>query len=86
MPNRLKHFLLVYDVKGRHLRDCREFSDSDEATAAYAELEREHIRQADWIQIVLVGSDSIETVKATHGNLFGSVSVDDFLAGVLTER
>lgn len=35
------------------------------------------------MEIVLVGSDSIETVKLTHANyLDGSVSVSKYLAGI----
>ena len=37
----------------------------------------------DMIEIVLIGSDSIETVKLTHANYFsGSASVSKYLAGI----
>jgi hypothetical protein len=65
----LIHFLLVYDHSQRRLVLEREFTDAEEAGAAYAALEREH-RTSPAIEVVLVGSDSLETVKQTHGNYF----------------
>jgi hypothetical protein len=35
------------------------------------------------IEIVLIGSDSIETVKRTHANYFdGTVTISRYLAGI----
>ena len=66
----LTHFLLVYDFSRGELAEApREFTNADEAAAAYAELEREH-RGDPNLEIVLVGADSIETIKQTHGNYF----------------
>jgi hypothetical protein len=66
----LIHFLLVYDhVQQALVAEPREFLDSAEAAAAYAELEREHHHDAN-LEIVLIGSDSLETIKSTHGNYF----------------
>jgi hypothetical protein len=39
--------------------------------AASIRLEREH-RGDDKLEIVLIGSDSIETVRRTHSNYFGN--------------
>jgi hypothetical protein len=67
----LIHFLLVYDHRaGALVGEPRQFSDATEAAQAYAELEREH-RGERHLEIVLVGSDSIETIRLTHGNYFG---------------
>ena len=66
----LIHFLLMYDLERQELVGApREFSDPAEATSAYAELEREH-RQDPRLEIVLIGADSLETIKSTHGNYF----------------
>ncbi|MHB8469480.1 MAG: hypothetical protein ACYDCH_06980 [Gaiellaceae bacterium] len=66
----LIHFLLMYDLDRQELvGEPREFVNPDEATAAYAELEQKHRRDSN-LEIVLIGSDSLETIKSTHGNYF----------------
>lgn len=66
----LIHFLLVYDVERQALVSApREFSDPSEAASAYAELEQEHRNEPN-LEIVLIGADSLETIKSTHGNYF----------------
>lgn len=66
----LIHFLLVYDLDKQSLvGDPREFVDPSEAASAYAELEEEHRSDAN-LEIVLIGADSLETIKSTHGNYF----------------
>lgn len=47
----------------------------------YEELEQEH-RLESHIDIVLVGSDSIDTVKVTHANYFDA-SAKDVYADIL---
>ena len=70
----LIHFLLVYDRERELLLGYETFSEAGEAAAAYEALEREH-RSNENLEIVLVGSDSLETVKITHGNYFDSEPV-----------
>ena len=65
----LIHFLLVYDPRARRLIDVRTFDDAAEAMAAYGQAERDQLDDRD-TEIVLVGSDSLATVKLTHGNYF----------------
>ena len=67
----LVHFLLVYDLKQHRLVDVKTFTDANEATAAYGRAELAHLDDRD-TEIVLVGSDSIETVKKTHGHYFSA--------------
>lgn len=69
----MQHFLLIYDHKAQSLRDERVFAfkESDAATTAYQEAERQYQGQAD-IEIVLIGADSIETIQRTHGHYFDS--------------
>jgi hypothetical protein len=69
----LIHFLLVYDLDRQELvGDPREFSKPAEAAAAYAELEQRHQGDPN-LEIVLIGADSLETIKSTHGNYFDGI-------------
>lgn len=78
----LVHFLLVFDHAAGHLVEQRTFDDGDEAVLAYSAKEQEYEGQR-LIEIVLIGSDSLETVKLTHANYFdGSVAVSKYLAGI----
>ncbi len=63
------HFLLVYSHKKQRLVRQDEFRDSGKATKAYTEAEREHLASEEY-EIVLIGSDSIETIMKTHGHYF----------------
>lgn len=66
----IKHFLLIFDHKADRLISQRDFGeDLEEATQAYAEAEASY-RDNPLIDIVLVGSDSIETVRVTHSTYF----------------
>lgn len=80
----LKHFLLVFDhEQGRLLEEIKFGEDSDAAVSAYAEKELAY-RDRDLIEIVLIGSDSLETVKLTHANYFdGTVAISKYLVGLL---
>lgn len=70
MDESMKHFLLAFDHARNTLLVQREFgTDADHATEAYMELEREHRDNLN-VDIVLVGSDSIETVRVTHSTYF----------------
>lgn len=79
----IQHFLLVFDHQAGKLIDQQDFgTDSDSAVAAYAKLELQH-RGERMIEIVLIGSDSIETVRLTHANYFdGTVAVSKYLIGI----
>jgi hypothetical protein len=65
----LIHFLLVYDHAKQQLVKSESFTNASEASAAYEKLEQELRAQRD-LEIVLVGADSFETIKMTHGNYF----------------
>lgn len=79
----INHFLLVFDhEKGSLVTERNYGTDGKGALAAYAAMEETH-RNNDMIEIVLIGSDSIETVKLTHANYFdGTVAVSKYLAGI----
>jgi hypothetical protein len=83
MTGSIQHFLLVFDhEKGKLIKEQHFGSEADAALAAYAQLEREH-QDERMIEIVLIGSDSIETVRLTHANYYdGTVAVSKYLAGI----
>lgn len=64
------HFLLVFDHEQSRMIHQEDFgTDVKSALAAYGRWEHEHKDNAN-MDIVLVGSDSLETVKLTHANYF----------------
>ncbi len=87
MSSSLQHFLLVFDHNRAQLIELQEFgTDAKAAMAEYARLERDHLDKSghsDSIEIVLIGSDSLETVMVTHANYFdGTVAVSKYFAGI----
>ncbi|MGR6028941.1 hypothetical protein ACS7JX_18835 [Rhodococcus erythropolis] len=80
----MKHFLLVFDHDRAQLLDVQEFDENSKAAMReYARLEREHLNSHDSIEIVLIGSDSLDTIKITHANYFdGTVAVSKYFAGI----
>ena len=76
--------MLVFDHASAQLVEVIEFeNDAEKAMAEYARLEREHMDKADQVEIVLIGSDSLDTVKVTHANYFdGTVAVSKYFAGI----
>jgi hypothetical protein len=80
----MKHFLLTYSLTAGKVIDLREFDDASVASAAYGEAERKNAGDSDF-EIVLVGADSQETLRTTHGHYFddaGTESTSPYLAGV----
>jgi hypothetical protein len=78
----LVHYLLVFDHTQGKLVHLEEFRDAEDAVAAYSAKEREYANAAG-LEIVLVGSDSIETVKLTHANYFdGPVALSKYFVGI----
>lgn len=82
----LMHFLLVYDRSQQRLVFEQSYTDPAEALRQYEEMEERHRNDIDK-EIVLIGADSIETVRLTHGNYFDAesgtrVAASPYLAGV----
>lgn len=66
----VQQFLLVFDHgQGKLIRIDEFGTNLDAAVAAYGEMEDRYRGNSD-IDVVLVGSDSIETIKVTHPNYF----------------
>lgn len=78
----IKHFLIVFDHEKGKLEDLVQFDiDSEKAVAAYSAKGRE-LQGGKLVEIVLIGSDSLETVRLTHANYFdGSVALSKYLVG-----
>jgi hypothetical protein len=77
----LKHFLLVFDHAAGQLIRHDEFDDVNEALRAYRRAEDQYDHSAD-MEVVLIGSDSFETVRETHANYFDGTAA---LAKALVE-
>lgn len=72
----IQHFLLVFDHVQDKLLEQREFgTDAALAMERYAEKEAQY-RDSNAVDIVLVGSDSIDTVKVTHSTYFDGFTSD----------
>jgi hypothetical protein len=65
----LVHFLIVFDRATQRVLEAERYTDGAEAADRYAKMEKDYGHRSD-VEIVLVGSDSIETVRRTHGNYF----------------
>lgn len=79
----IRQFLLIMDVR-EGLTEVRDLgTDYAAAVAAYEAAEAEHRGDSNY-DIVLVGSDSLKTVKLTHGSYFAS-SEDDLRNSVQQE-
>lgn len=82
MSDDIQHFLLVFDHRVERLVHTEAFEDDADAVAAYARTEATYAHRKD-VEVVLIGSDSIETVRRTHGNYFEPApAVSRYLAGI----
>lgn len=80
----MQHFLLAFDHSVNELVVQEQFAETEieAATRAYEALEAEH-RHSPRMDIVLVGSDSLESVKVTHSTYFTGISRDNLDALVV---
>jgi hypothetical protein len=79
-------FLLVYNAATQTLLEANDLGqDTERAVAAYAECEERHRGSSD-IQVVLIGSDSIETIEKTHGHYFGTTDPAEFFETTVATR
>lgn len=66
----IQHFLLIYDRREDRLMSHESFGENvDAAATAYRAAEIEYQDRSE-MDIVLVGSDSLETVRITHSTYF----------------
>ena len=72
--SRIQYFLLIYDRRRDELMFHEPFgAAADAATTAYRAAEIEYHDRPE-VDIVLVGSDSLETVKVTHSTYFSGAA------------
>lgn len=79
---KIQHFILVFDRRAGHLLHKLDFGTEAKAAVTKYEALEEQYRDCPHMDIVLVGSDSIDTVKITHANYFDG-SAKDVYADVL---
>lgn len=63
----MKHWLIIYNRREGRLLSCDPFEDS---RAALAERFRLECDAHPDVEIVVLGADSLETLKVTHGRYF----------------
>jgi hypothetical protein len=73
----IKHFLVTCDPARRETTVQEFGTDYDAALDGYGQAERQACG-AD-LDVVLLSSDSLETVKRTHSSYFGGKSLDEML-------
>ena len=80
------HFLLVYDIPGARADLIPFGTDYEAALAAYSSTERAHWKDPN-TEVVLFGSDSVETLERTHSSYFelSERHVDQVVARELAE-
>lgn len=67
---KIQHFILIFDRQARRLVEQIDFGNrAAAAVTRYGEIEALYWDQPH-MDIVLVGSDSIDTIKVTHANYF----------------
>lgn len=79
MTKATRYFLLTFRVADRSVAVEDFGADETAATDAYSRLERE-VGEHGEAEVVLVGADSIETVRKTHSHYFSAD--DDVLTSV----
>ncbi|MHB8692483.1 MAG: hypothetical protein ACYDHH_14685 [Solirubrobacteraceae bacterium] len=65
------YYLLIYEAATRRLQIEDFGAESAAAASTYSIREREYRDKPD-IEVVLVGADSLETVKKTHSHYFAT--------------
>lgn len=68
-------FLLVFDRASGDLVSIKQFDNEDLATSELSLEERKNAKN-EHIEVVLIGSDSIETLKKTHGHYFSGKEIN----------
>ena len=80
----IRHYLLVFDHDRSELIEQFDLgTDSAAAVAAYEAKEREFASRRS-IEVVLIGSDSLDTIRRTHANYFGGAvaASNKYFAGI----
>lgn len=83
----IRHFLVVYDVPTLKAEVTQFEDDYEAAVAAYRELEKRYLDD-DSHDVVLLGADSIETIKRTHSSYFETTEhgFERYVRGLLAAK
>jgi len=68
-PNSVLHFLVIYDIQAAKAELVPFGTDYEAALDAYDKTEAEHRDDLN-TEVVLLGSDSVETIERTHSSYF----------------
>jgi hypothetical protein len=74
----IKHFLVTRDVTRSKTTVVEFGTDYESAQHAYQAAEREARGRPD-LDVVLLGADSLETIKRTHSSYFEPKPLDELL-------
>lgn len=82
----MKHFLVIYDIPAAQAKIVPFEADYSAALDAYKRAEEKYRWETN-IEVVLLGSDSIETLKRTHSSYFelSESHIDQVVARELAE-
>jgi hypothetical protein len=82
-PDEIRHFLVTYDPATGSVAVERFGDDYDAAQLAYSQAEQESRAKGDNLDIVLLGADSLETIKQTHSSYFNGrgQQLEELLSG-----
>jgi hypothetical protein len=73
--NDIRHFLVIFDPARREATVQEFGTDYDTAQIAYQDAEQS-ARGTD-LDVVLLGADSLETIKQTHSSYFNRKRLDE---------
>lgn len=84
MGDVIQHFLITFDI-GRQTAHVREFgTDYEAALDAYDQAE-DQVRADPQIEVVLLGADSLDTLKKTHSSYFMGTPAEHPFASFLRD-
>ncbi len=71
----IHHYLLIRDRRaGKMIREPQDFGTDDVSALRAYEVAEDRYRDRPEIDVLLVGSDSLETVRRTHASYFAERS------------
>lgn len=84
--NSVLHFLVIYDIRAAKADLVQFGTDYEAALDAYNRAEEDH-RDDPNTEVVLLGSDSVETLERTHSSYFelSERHIDQIVARELAE-
>jgi hypothetical protein len=75
----LLHFLLIYDRNREALVETLELGEDAEAAARTYSAAEQEFRGQEEIEVVLVGAESLDTIRVTHSHYFdGEAAAEPF--------